>query len=158
MGGRVYGGLPAGTLAVDETRAAQMTSEPQATGQPERTAPDAVEMPRPTVAPCVVAFGLTLVAAAVALGLAFLAVGAVVLVAGLGIWIANFLPGRGHVQESLPEAARRTQPAPGAPGGVEQLREGLPGYRFRLPVKVHPISAGIKGGIIGGAVMPVPAL
>src|SRR5207245_838573 len=45
-----------------------------------------------------------------------------------------------------------------APGGVEQMREGRPGYRLRLPQHVHPISAGIKGGIAGDVVMPVPAL
>jgi hypothetical protein len=41
---------------------------------------------------------------------------------------------------------------------VERLSEGMPGYRLRLPQDVHPISAGIKGGIVGGLVMPVPAL
>ena len=34
----------------------------------------------------------------------------------------------------------------------------MPGYRLRLPVKVHPVSAGVKGGIVGGLVMPLPAL
>ena len=34
----------------------------------------------------------------------------------------------------------------------------MPGYRLRMPAEVHPISAGIKGGIIGGLVMPLPAL
>lgn len=33
----------------------------------------------------------------------------------------------------------------------------MPGYRARLPETIHPISAGIKGGIIGGLVMPLPA-
>jgi hypothetical protein len=135
-----------------------MASEPQATTQPEGTGPDTVEMPRPTVAPFVLTFGLTILAGGVILGPAFLAVGAVVVVVGLGIWIAQLLPGRGHMHEPLLEPARRTPPALGAPGGVEQLQEGRPGYRFRLPEKVHPISAGIKGGIIGGIVMPVPAL
>jgi hypothetical protein len=32
------------------------------------------------------------------------------------------------------------------------------GYRFQLPLQVHPISAGVKGGIVGGLVMPIPAL
>jgi len=118
----------------------------------------AVEMPRPTVAPLVLALGLALLAAGVLLGLAFFVVGAVVVVAGLGMWIAQLLPGRGHVHEPLTEPARRAQPVTGAPGGVEHLREGLPGYRLRLPQDVHPISAGLKGGIVGGVVMPVPAL
>ena len=42
-------------------------------------------------------------------------------------------------------------------GTVGELRHGMPGYRLRLPEKVHPISAGIKGGIVGGLVMPIPA-
>jgi hypothetical protein len=41
--------------------------------------------------------------------------------------------------------------------GVEQLRPGMPGYRARLPEAIHTVSAGIKGGIIGGLVMPLPA-
>jgi hypothetical protein len=68
------------------------------------------------------------------------------------------LPGRGHIHEPLAEPTRRPRPATGAPGGVAHLREGLPGYRLRLPQDIHPISAGVKGGILGGAVMPIPAL
>jgi hypothetical protein len=41
---------------------------------------------------------------------------------------------------------------------VEAMREGAPGYRFRLPEKVHPLSAGVKGGVFGGLLMPLPAL
>ncbi len=37
------------------------------------------------------------------------------------------------------------------------MRPGIPGYRVRLPEVVHPISAGVKGGIIGGLVMPLRA-
>src|SRR5262245_24172367 len=107
-------------------------------------APNAVEMPRPTAAPLVLALGLTLLAAGVALGAAFLVVGAVVVVAGLSIWIVQVLPGRGHVHEPLTEPAGRPPAMMGAPGGVEQLRPGMPGYRLRLPQDVHPISAGLK--------------
>src|SRR5262249_5162383 len=56
------------------------------------------------------------------------------------------------------ETPRPPAAIPGAPGGVEHLRPDMPGYRLRLPEDVHPVSAGIKGGIVGGAVMPVPAL
>jgi hypothetical protein len=127
--------------------------------QPDSPAsPDSVEMPRPTAAPVVLALGMALLASGIVLGLGFVVVGAVVIVTGLGLWIAQLLPGRGHVHEPLGEPARRAQPVPGAPGGVERLREGMPGYRMRLPQDVHPVSAGVKGGIVGGAVMPVPAL
>src|SRR5438445_11653486 len=120
--------------------------------------PESIQMPRPTAAPLVLGLGMVILAAGLPFGTGCLVLGAVVLVAGVSIWIAQLLPGQGHVHESLAEAARRPQSVMGAPGGVERLQQGMPGYRFRLPQKVHPISAGIKGGIVGCMVMPVPAL
>ena len=73
-------------------------------------------MPRPTVAPLVLSLGLALLAAGVAFGLAFLVVGALILVTGLGIWVAELLPGRGHVHEPLVEPARRPKPVTGRAG------------------------------------------
>jgi hypothetical protein len=136
-----------------------MASDAQVVPQSEDpAAPPSVEMPRPTAAPLVLAAGLTLLGAGVALGLLFTVVGAALLVMALSIWVAQLLPGQGHVHEPLAEPGRRPPPVPGAPGGVERLRPGMPGYRLRLPQDVHPVSAGLKGGLIGSAVMPVPAL
>jgi hypothetical protein len=101
---------------------------------------------------------MTLLASGVALGPGFLAAGAVVVVTGLSVWIAQLLPGRGRVHEPLAEPARRPRPVPSVPNGVERLRAGMPGYRLRLPEAIHPISAGLRGGIVGGAAMMVPAL
>ena len=154
LGGRVHGGLPGGTVSPGLQAGSgerRMASDAQIRPQPEApAAPDSVEMPRPTAAPLVLALGITLLAAGVALGTGFLVVGAVVVVAGLSIWIVQLLPGRGHVHEPLVEPAR-PQPVTAVPGGVEHLRPGMPGYRLRLPQDVHPISAGLKGGIVGGA-------
>ncbi|MDB5339039.1 MAG: putative rane protein [Planctomycetaceae bacterium] len=115
-------------------------------------------MPRPTVAPIVLALGLIVLAAGVPLGLPFLFVGALVLVTGLSFWVGELLPGRGHFHERLVAATSRPMPVLATLAGVDQLRSGMPGYRARLPEAVHPISAGVKGGVIGGLVMPIPAL
>jgi hypothetical protein len=119
---------------------------------------DTVEMPKPTAAPLVLAVGIALMALGVATRPTFVVVGAVVFVVGLGRWINQLLPGRGHWREPLVASALRPQPLAPAPGDVEKLRSGMPGYRLRLPVKMHPVSAGIKGGLVGGLVMPLPAL
>ena len=115
-------------------------------------------MPRSTAWPMVLALGITLLGAGLATSLALSVVGAVLFVFGLGGWIGQLLPGQGHMHEPLVEPALRPQPITERPGTVDHLRPGMAGYRFRLPEKVHPISAGVKGGIVGGLVMPIPAL
>lgn len=119
---------------------------------------ESVEMPRPTAWPLVLAVGLAVAAAGVVTGPATLLVGVMIFVVGLAGWIGELLPGEGHVHESLVGPALRAQPVTQAATGVERLQEGVPGYRLRLPEQVHPIPAGIKGGIVGGLVMPLPAL
>jgi hypothetical protein len=117
----------------------------------------AVEMPRPTAAPIVVSLGLALCGAGIATGLILLLAGAAMLLVGLCMWIGQLLPGRGHVHEMVAESVLPV-PIARPPQRVEQLVAGKPGYRLRLPEQVHPISSGIKGGIVGGLVMPLPAL
>ncbi len=117
---------------------------------------DGVEMPRPTVAPLILALGLSLLALGAFVSVAFAVVGLVLLVTGLAMWIAQLLPGRGHIFE--PRVPVVAKPVESRSQGVQVLRSGMPGYRLQLPVEVQPISAGVKGGLIGGLVMPLPAL
>lgn len=132
-----------------------MTSETQDAAPHER---QTVEMPRPNVWPMVLSLGVVLMAAGVAIHVGFLVAGVAIFVAGLTGWIAQLLPGRGHHLEALVEPARRAKLVVAEIGRVEQLHPGRPGYRFQLPEKVHPVSAGVKGGLLGGLVMPLPAL
>lgn len=118
---------------------------------------ETVEMPRPTVAPMMLALGLVLLAASAPFGLAFGLAGAAILIFALGVWVGELLPGRGHCHEPFVEIALRPTPVTAEPATVEQMRPGLPGYRARLPETVHPLSAGIRGGLIGGLAMPLPA-
>ncbi len=115
-------------------------------------------MPASTVAPMVLALGVCLLAAGVAFGPAMIIVGVVMLFIGLGLWVAHLLPGRGHFHEAFVEPGQRSKPVAATIGTVEQLQAGMPGYRVQLPVMIHPVSAGVKGGVLGGLVMPVPAL
>lgn len=117
-----------------------------------------VEMPLPTVAPLVLSLAIALVAVGVATSAALIAVGAVLLVVGLAMWTGQLLPGCGHAHEPLVAAELRPKAVVARTGKVERLKSGMAGYRLRLPEKVHPISAGIKGGIAGGAAMPIPAI
>src|SRR5437868_7131550 len=119
-----------------------MTAETPTPSGPD----DSVELPRPTAWPLVLSLGVALAAAGVVTGPAFLLVGPVVCVAGLVGWSGELMPGAGHVHEPLAEPAHRPRPVTGAPGTVERLQAGRPGYRLQLPQRVHPISAGLKGG------------
>jgi len=117
-----------------------------------------VQMPRPTIGPLALALGLVLTAAGVSLGPAFTVVGTFILLAGLGMWVNELLPGRGHCDEPLVAPSQRVLPVIAELKAVEHIRPGMPGYRARLPESVHPVSAGVKGGVLGGLVMPAPAL
>jgi hypothetical protein len=127
-------------------------------GSPDLGASPGIEMPQATVWPVVVALGITMLGAGWATNLALSVVGAGLFVLGLCGWIGQLLPGRGHWHEPVASPALRPRPIVGQPGTVDQLRAGMAGYRFQLPEAFHPISAGVKGGIVGGVVMPIPAL
>jgi hypothetical protein len=132
-----------------------VTGEPQTTGSEAISRETSVEMPRPTIAPLIVGLGTTLLLSGFALGPVLGLVGAVILIYGIVAWVASLLPGRGHMHEAITAAGPTIAAQMGA---VERLELGMPGYRIRLPEKVHPISAGVKGGLLGGVVMPIPAL
>ena len=114
-------------------------------------------MPRPTVAPMVLALGLALLAAGVAPAPLSWSWGRSSCLRA-GLWIAQLIPGRGHVHEPLVEPSRRPAPGDGQGRRRRTHAEGMPGYRLRLAEEVHPISAGVKGGLLGGLLMPIPAL
>ena len=134
----------------------EMEASPNSETGRESTA--SVEVPRPTVAPLVLSLGIVLLTSAAIFGLAFLVVGGVVLVAGMGLWVVSLIPGRGHMHEEVAAIDRLPRPVTSERPHVERLLPSTPGYRVQLPQKVQPISAGVKGGLVGGLVMPVPAL
>jgi hypothetical protein len=117
--------------------------------------PGTIEQPAPTVWPMVLAFGVTLILAGLVTH-ALVSVMGAVLTAAAGVgWWRQVLPDQQLEHVPVPEDAVAV---PAVRSTVGRLAPGEGGHRVRIPVAVQPISAGIKGGLVGGAAMAVVAL
>jgi hypothetical protein len=103
-------------------------------------------------------FGVTLVFSGLVTHVSVSVVGAVVSLAGVIGWWRQVLPVEQVEEILLPPVAERLRPIAPSTAPVERFRLGEAGHRVRLPVEVHPLSAGVKGGIVGGVAMAVVAL
>jgi hypothetical protein len=113
-----------------------------------------IEVPAPTAWPIVLAFGLTLVFAGMVTAASVSILGAVLAVAGAVGWFREVLPVESYewepvVQEEIAIETSRES--------VERIAPGRTLPRAWLPVEIYPISAGIKGGLAGGAAMALLA-
>jgi hypothetical protein len=128
------------------------TPQEPAVEQPESTV---VEMPAPTPWPFVLALGVALIFAGLLTSAAVSVLGALLyVVAGVG-WFREVFPYEQHewvavVPVLTPETAPTRQ--------VARLRvaSGVP--RAWLPLKAHPMSAGVKGGLAGAVAMALLAI
>ena len=120
--------------------------------------PGAIELPAPTAWPMVLALGVTLGCAGLVTHLVVTIVGAVLALAAIVGWWRQVLPVEQVERIPLRPAAERARPIVPSPASVERLSLGEGGHRVRIPVEVQPLSAGIKGGIVGGVAMAIIAL
>jgi len=122
---------------------------------PERL--DSFELPAPTVWPMVVALGVTLGFTGLVTHLAVSVVGVALALIGAVGWWRNVLPAERveHVAVSPAHSVQAwTTPVPRS---VERLAFGDDRHRVRIPVEVQPLSAGIRGGLVGACAMAVCA-
>jgi hypothetical protein len=118
-------------------------------------APDSIALPAPTVWPMVVALGVTLAFAGLVTHVAVSAVGvALALIGGVGWWRC-VLPE--EQVEYVPVSPVTAVPPVTSARGVERMWFGEERHRARLPVEVQPLSAGVRGGLVGGCAMAVCA-
>lgn len=114
-----------------------------------------IHVPAPTGWPMVGALGFTLVFAGLVTNPLVSAFGAVTLVISLVGWFRAVMPKEAH--ETVPvEHETGLVLRPGV--GVQHLEVGEQGHRARLPLEVYPHSAGIGGGLVGGAAMALLAV
>jgi hypothetical protein len=119
---------------------------------------DTIELPAPTVWPVVTALGVTLMCGGLVTHALVSAVGVLLALIGAVGWWREVLPQERVEPVPLRPPAERARPVVPSTVAAELLRVGEAGHRVRVPVEVQPYSAGVKGGIVGGAAMAVVAL
>ena len=116
---------------------------------------EGVELPEPTAAPMLVALGITFLFAGLVTNIVVTLVGIpLVLFGGVGWWRGVF-PRQREVLVPFQPIADRPEPVVSAPQKVAHLIPGEEGHRVRIPVEMHPYSAGVAGGADTDAATPI---
>jgi hypothetical protein len=114
-----------------------------------------IASPAPTGMPLLAAAGIALAVTGLVTSLIVTIVGVILAAVGFTGWFREVLP-REH-REEVPVEERVEQILPERIA-VTHLQVGEQDHRARLPLQVHPYSAGVKGGIAGGFVMAALAI
>jgi hypothetical protein len=112
-------------------------------------------MPAPTSWPIVLAFGFTLLLGGLVTSAAVSVLGGVLAIAGCVGWFRNVLPHEAHETVTLEDAPPRPASLRREVARAEISQEMR---RAWLPVEIHPVSAGIKGGLAGSVAMAALAM
>jgi hypothetical protein len=115
--------------------------------------PERIEMPASTAWPLALAFGMTLVFAGFVTAASVGILGAVLAIAGAIGWFREVLPNESQewVAVDRKEVSIATSRL-----NVERMG-GFLVSRVWVPVEIHPVSAGVKGGLAGSVVMAAVA-
>jgi hypothetical protein len=119
------------------------------------SAPKTIQTPEPTSWPIVLAFGITLAFAGMVTSGAVSVLGAILALAGAVGWFRDVLPQEAH------ESVQVEAPVEAAVPVVREVARAEIGEELKrawLPLEIHPISAGIKGGLAGSVAMAALAM
>jgi hypothetical protein len=118
----------------------------------ERSQGTHISMPAPSYWPMVLAFGIALSLAGLVTHWVVSAVGLIIFARSAFGWWHEVIPHEDHVDVPI-EAELRPAPLMVEERSVIRLQVGEGQHRIRIPEKVHPYSAGLWGGLAGGAAM-----
>ena len=123
----------------------------------ERSDEPTIQLPAPTFWPIIFAFGLTLLFAGIVTHWVVGTVGLVVAARGIYGWWHDVIPHELHEEVPI-DPLLRPAPILVEHRSVVRLQAGEGGHRRRIPETVHPYSAGVLGGLTGGAAMAALAV
>lgn len=112
-----------------------------------------IVMPAPTAWPFAMAMGTALTFSGLLTNASVSVLGAILTIFGAVGWFRQVLPHEHH--EIVPVDA--CEPAPVLPPREVARMELEPQVRAYLPLKIYPVSAGVKGGLAGGVAMAILA-
>ena len=111
---------------------------------------DIIRVPASTSWPIILAFGVTLAFAGMVTSGAVSVLGAVLAIAGAVGWFREVLPHEAHESVRVGRSAEEVRSTRAEVAHVVLTQEIR---RAWLPLEIHPISAGIKGGLAGSVAM-----
>jgi hypothetical protein len=120
--------------------------------------PRTIDLPTPTAWPIITAFSITLLLAGLVTNFAVSVVGFICGIFGAIGWFRDVFPHPKHEPVTVRPLAERAAPIATSNRTVEHLTAGQAGHRSRVPIEVTPYSAGILGGLAGGAAMAILAM
>jgi hypothetical protein len=122
--------------------------------QPANAQPDTVALPAPTAWPFVFALGVALLFAGLLTSPSISILGAVLYLAGAVGWFRQVLPHEHHEVVAVAPAPELVV----VPGREVMRVKIAEAPRAWLPLKVYPVSAGVKGGMAGAVAMALLAM
>jgi len=128
------------------------TPDQRIAGNPETPT---VVLPTPTAWPFVLALGVSFIFAGLLTNASISVLGAILYIAGAVGWFRQVLP---HEHHELVPVVLEPELAIVAPREVTRLRVAQQVQRAWLPLKIYPISAGVKGGLAGAVAMALLAM
>jgi hypothetical protein len=116
--------------------------------------PSEIMLPAPTAWPFAFALGLALMLAGLLTNVSISILGVILYLVGAVKWFREVLPHEQHVR--VPVSPKEIEAAPVREVIRLPVAQQVP--RAWLPLKIYPVSAGVKGGLAGGVAMAVLAL
>lgn len=123
--------------------------------QIDNAEPREVMLPAPTAWPFALALGLALLFAGLLTNVSISVLGALLYLGAAVGWFREVFPHEHHVRVPL---EREEEPAVLPPREVMRLPVAEKVQRAWLPLKIYPVSAGVKGGLAGGVAMALMAM